>query len=99
MRTSKLTLPQIALLRAVEAGQIVNMGSHTFYGRIGEGRYQKLTARVRKLRDLGLINPYGVAIKHGNPMPATEQFADHFVVTLTPAGEQALIERGDGACW
>jgi hypothetical protein len=31
-----------------------------------------------------------VAIKHGKPMLATEQFADHFVVTLTPAGDQAL---------
>ncbi|GAA1328474.1 hypothetical protein [Pseudonocardia xinjiangensis] len=66
------------------------MGGHTYYGRTDGGRYQKLTARVRDLRDLGLINPYGVAIKHGKTMPATEQFADHFVVTLTNHGEQAL---------
>ncbi|GAB2740489.1 hypothetical protein GCM10027199_08920 [Amycolatopsis magusensis] len=41
-------------------------------------------------RDLRLVHPYGVAIKYGKPMPATELFADHVVVTLTPAGERAL---------
>ena len=90
MTTPKLTQAQVALLRAVAAGQVTNMGGHTYYGRIDAGRYQKLTARVRGLRDLGPINPYGVAIKHGKPMPATEQFAEHHVVTHTPAGHQAL---------
>ncbi|MFI6031857.1 hypothetical protein [Amycolatopsis magusensis] len=42
------------------------------------------------LRDLSRVHPYSVVIKHGKPMPATEQFPDHVVVTLTPAGEQAL---------
>jgi hypothetical protein len=69
------------------------MGGNTYYSRSDGGCYQKLTARVRGLRDLGLINPYGVAIKHGKPMPATEQFADHVIVTLTtPHGDQALAD-------
>ncbi|MBN6040011.1 hypothetical protein [Amycolatopsis sp. 195334CR] len=90
MSAPKLTSPQVALLRAVAVGEVCNMGSHSYYGRVDGGRHQKLTARARGLRDLGLINPHGVAIKHGKPMPATEEFADHFVVTLTPASEQAL---------
>lgn len=90
MTSRKLTPAQIALLRAVAAGRVDNMGGHTYYGRTDGGRYQKLTARVRGLRDLGLVNPYGVAIKHGKPMPPTEQFADHFLVTLTTTGQQAL---------
>lgn len=90
MSTPELTPARVALLRAVVAGQVTNMGALTFYGRVEGGHYQRLTARMRGLRDLGLIDPYGVAIKHGKPMPATEQFADHFVVTLTPAGRQAL---------
>lgn len=94
MTSRKLTPAQTALLRAIAEGQVNNMGGHTYHGRTDGGRYQKLTARVRGLRDLGLINPYGVAIKHGKPMPATEQFADHFVVTLTPDGEQALATTG-----
>ena len=77
MNDTKLTAAQVALLRAVAAGQVSNMGSHTYYGRVDGGRHQKLTARVVSLRDLGLINPYGVAIKRGKPMPATEEFADH----------------------
>lgn len=93
MSRPRLTQPQIALLRAIAAGQVNNMGGNTYYGRIDKGRYRKLTARVRGLRGLGLINPYGVAIKHGKPMSPTEQFADHFIVTLTATGQQVLRER------
>jgi hypothetical protein len=38
MSTPKLTAAQVALLRAVVAGQVANMGGPTFYGRARAAR-------------------------------------------------------------
>lgn len=92
--TSKLTPAQITLLRAVSDGKVQHLGGAAFYGTV-DGRWRKLTARVRTLDDLGLIDPAGMAMKRGEPMPPEEQFPDYYVVALTPAGQQALADAGD----
>lgn len=90
MTTSKLTAAQVALLRAVAEGKVDRLSSSAYYAQLGGRRSRQVTERVRTLNEAGLIDPLGVAMKHGEPMPPPEQFADYFVVTLTPAGEQAL---------
>jgi hypothetical protein len=89
-----LTGAQITLLRAVADGKVDKLGGATFYGTL-DGRWRKLTARMRTLDGLGLIDSVGVAMKHGEPMPPTEQFPDYYTVTLTPAGRQALAAASE----
>ncbi|MBN9747805.1 hypothetical protein DMP23_43100 [Amycolatopsis sp. A1MSW2902] len=90
MSAPKLTPAQVALLRAVAEGRIENRGGAMYYGSIDGRGYGRLVERVRRLDQLGLIDPYGVAMKHGRPKKPEERFADYHVVTLTSAGEQAL---------
>jgi hypothetical protein len=90
----KLTPAQVALLRAVAEGKVDHLGGATFHGTV-DGRWRKLTARMRALDGLGLFDPTGIAMKRGKPMPPEEQFPDYYVVTLTPAGQQALDAAGE----
>ena len=90
MSTPKLTPAQVALLRAVAEGKVDRLDSYAYYADFGGRIRRQVTDRARKLDAAGLINPLGVAMKHGRPKKPEEQFPDYHVVTLTPAGEQAL---------
>lgn len=90
MNPARLTTAEMALLRAVAEGKVDRLGSCAYYADLGGRLRRQVTDRARKLDTVGLINPLGVAMKHGKPMPSDEQFPDYYLVTLTSAGRQAL---------
>ncbi|MBV9844221.1 MAG: hypothetical protein JOZ47_03985 [Kutzneria sp.] len=89
MTGRKLTPAQVTLLRAVAEGHVDRLGACAYYATI-DGRQRQVTERVRTLDEAGLVNPFGVAIKHGKPMSPNERFPDYHQVTLTTAGQHAL---------